>query len=288
MKRDAWIAAFVRFMAVGLTLLSGVGCSQDALLQKFASAEDQATAKKYVDDLRTGRYAEIEAVADPSIKGPTMRGTLEQMAGLIPDEEPSSIKLVGAETTKGPGGTIKNLTFEYGFGDKWLLVNLATQSRADVFTIVGFNVYLPDGRTVLFTLAKAVGDDRWDKAQIVAQSLADGNRFGLTGKTPGQYLILALAILLPLLTLYALILCARTKMVRGKWLWIVVILLGVGKVAVNWTTGEWQVTPLAIQLLSVSAFTAGYGPWVVAVSVPLGAILFLFRRRLPLRQDHEA
>ncbi len=31
---------------------------------------------------------------------------------------------------------------------------------------------LPDGRTVLFTLAKAVGDDRWDKAQIVAQSLA--------------------------------------------------------------------------------------------------------------------
>lgn len=264
MKRDAWIAAFVRFMAVGLTLLSGVGCSQAALLQKFASAEDQATAKKYVDDLRTGRYAEIEAVADPSIKGPTMRGTLEQMAGLIPDEEPSSIKLVGAETTKGPGGTIKNLTFEYGFGDKWLLVNLATQSRADVFTIVGFNVY-PQ-----------------------AQSLADGNRFGLTGKTPGQYLILALAILLPLLTLYALILCARTKMVRGKWLWIVVILLGVGKVAVNWTTGEWQVTPLAIQLLSVSAFTAGYGPWVVAVSVPLGAILFLFRRRLPLRQDHEA
>ena len=35
---------------------------------------------------------------------------------------------------------------------------------------------LPDGRTVLFTLAKAVGDDRWDKAKIVAQSLADGTR----------------------------------------------------------------------------------------------------------------
>jgi eukaryotic-like serine/threonine-protein kinase len=38
---------------------------------------------------------------------------------------------------------------------------------------------LPDGRTVLFTLANAVGDDRWDKARIVAQSLGDGTRHTL-------------------------------------------------------------------------------------------------------------
>ena len=38
---------------------------------------------------------------------------------------------------------------------------------------------LPDGRTVLFTLANAVGDDRWDKARIVAQSLSDGTRHTL-------------------------------------------------------------------------------------------------------------
>jgi len=35
---------------------------------------------------------------------------------------------------------------------------------------------LPDGRTVLFTLAKGTNDDRWDKATIVAQSLADNSR----------------------------------------------------------------------------------------------------------------
>ena len=35
---------------------------------------------------------------------------------------------------------------------------------------------LPDGRTLLFTLAKGTGDDRWDKAAIVAQSLADNSR----------------------------------------------------------------------------------------------------------------
>ena len=35
---------------------------------------------------------------------------------------------------------------------------------------------LPGGRTVLFTLAKGSGDDRWENAQVVAQSLADGTR----------------------------------------------------------------------------------------------------------------
>src|SRR5688572_18253203 len=35
---------------------------------------------------------------------------------------------------------------------------------------------LPDGQTLLFTLARDGGDDRWDKATIVAQSLGDNHR----------------------------------------------------------------------------------------------------------------
>ncbi len=47
---------------------------------------------------------------------------------------------------------------------------------------------LPDGRTVLFTVAKNTGDDRWDKAEIVAQSLVDGTRRVLIrGGSDGRY-----------------------------------------------------------------------------------------------------
>jgi serine/threonine-protein kinase len=35
---------------------------------------------------------------------------------------------------------------------------------------------LPDGHTVVFTLASDFGDDRWERAQIVAESLVDGSR----------------------------------------------------------------------------------------------------------------
>jgi eukaryotic-like serine/threonine-protein kinase len=47
---------------------------------------------------------------------------------------------------------------------------------------------LPDGHTVLFTLAKARGLDRWDHAQIVAQSLADGSRHVIIDGSDGRYL----------------------------------------------------------------------------------------------------
>jgi hypothetical protein len=245
-----------RFAAVLLALFSIVGCSQDALLQKFVSVEDQATAQQYVDYLRARQFAAIEAAADPSINSPGLRGMLEQMERLIPDEEPTSSKLVGAQTMRGPDGTSKNLTFEYQFGDRWLLLNVATyQKDEQPLTLVGLHVY-PQ-----------------------AQSLEEQNRFSLAGKTPSQYLMLVLAILFSLFTLYALIRCAGTKMIARKWLWIVFILFGVGKVAINWTTGELAVMPLAVQLFSVSALSDSYGPWELAVSLPLGAIVFFFRRR---------
>ena len=38
-------------------------------------------------------------------------------------------------------------------------------------------------------------------------------------------------------TLYALVLCIRTRNVKSKWLWILFILVGFGAVQANWTTG---------------------------------------------------
>ena len=47
---------------------------------------------------------------------------------------------------------------------------------------------LPGGRTVLFTLTKGSGDDRWENAQVVTQSLADGTRRVLFEGSDARYL----------------------------------------------------------------------------------------------------
>ena len=238
-----------------LALLVVAACNQQSLIQRFASPEDQANAKEVIDHLRNGDFEEIEKATDSSIGGSSLHDTLVQMAALIPKGDPTSVKLVGAHTMHGPPGTTKDLTFEYDFSGKWLALSVATLEKAGRTTIVGLHVY-PE-----------------------TTSLEEENHFSWAGKTAIQYVVLALAVLFPLLTLYALVLCVKTKLPGRKWPWIVFILLGVGKLSVNWTTGAWGMTLLAVQLFSASAIAPLYGPWIMAVSLPLGAIVFLLRRK---------
>ena len=70
----------MRHIVYFLMTLCMCGCSQNDLLQKFASPAEQATAKGYIELLRSRDFAAIEAATDQSIKGPTFHTTLEAMA----------------------------------------------------------------------------------------------------------------------------------------------------------------------------------------------------------------
>ena len=247
-----------------LALLALLGCSQQDLLNKFSSPEDQATAKRYIDRLRAGEFAEIEKALDSGIQTPEIHHTLAKMAALFPNGKPTSIELVGAQIYHSPGVRTVNTTFEYNFGDRWLLANVAVRDRQGTKTVVGFNV------------------------NPMRQSLESLNKFALPGKSAIQYAVLVAAIAAALITLYSVVACARTKLPRRKWLWMLFILVGFGKVAVNWTSGEWGTAPLSIQLFSASAFAPPYGPWTIAVSLPLGAIAFLLYRRSRLLRKTES
>ena len=243
-----------------LALVSLTGCSQEDLIQKFSSPEDQVTAKSYIDRLRARNFDEIEKVLDPSIRTTDIRDRLVKMADLVPNQEPTSVKVVGAHSFSAPDTKTVNTTFEYNFRGKWLLANVAVQERQGTKTIVGFNI------------------------NPMPQSLEAQNRFTLAGKNAIQYSVLTAAIAATLVTLYSLVICAKTKFPKRKWLWMLFILVGFGKLAVNWTTGEWGIAPLSVQLFSAAAMAPLYGPWTIAVSLPLGAIVFLFFKMPRLEQ----
>lgn len=238
-------------LLVGLGLL---GCTKSDLMQKFASADDQASARSYIELLRHHQFDRIQAAMDASLAGPSLEQTLGQMAGLFPPGEPTSVTLVGAQSFAGPKWSTINLTYEFGFSGKWLLTNVALKKEGGSTTIVGFNVYPQSA------------------------SLEVQNKFALSGKSVLQYFVLALVGLVPLFTLCVLVLCLRTKLKGRKWPWVVFIILAVGKLAVNWTTGAWAFAPASVQLFGASAMAPLYGPWTLAVSFPLGAIVFLFMR----------
>lgn len=236
------------------------GCNKESILEKLASPEDQAFAKHYIELLRSQAFEEIEKAADPSIGDPDLRLKLEKMAASIPPGQPRSVKLVGAQRWQMNDSSTVNTTFEYEFSDQWVLVNVAVKKQNATSTLVGFNVSPQNA------------------------SVEEQNRFRLEGKTAGQYMILVSAVASSLLTLYALVLCLRTTITGRKWPWILFILLGFGKVAVNWSTAQITFEPLSVQLFSAGAYSPLYGQWTLAVSLPIGAIMFLVKRKRLLEQ----
>jgi len=233
-----------------------VACSQEDWMRKIAPPEQQAIARNYIEQLRNLDFSDIEKAVDPSIAGDMQGGMLEKMAALIPAGAPGSVKLVGANKfTSNQVGTTLNLTYEYQIGEKFVLINVARKIKDGADTIVGFRV------------------------QPLASSLETLNRFTLSNKNALQYGVLAAAIGATVFTLYALIVCIRTKMQRRKWLWILFILFGFGKFMVNWTTGAWDFMIFYAQLFSASAGAAFFSPWIISVSLPVGAVFFLSWRK---------
>lgn len=230
------------------------GCDEAALMKKWTPPGDESTARSYVDLLRQGKFDQIERDLDPSIADSNTRDTFAKMAAIFPIENPESVKVVSASILHGQDYSTTGITFEYQFPSKWLLVDVTTRRKGDVSTVLGFHV------------------------RPMADSLENLNKFSLSGKSAAQYLTLTFAVSSLLFSVYILVLCIRTKIGKTKWLWMLFILVGVGKLAVNWTTGEFTFTPLAFQIPCVSAMRPFYGPWTIAAYLPVGAVLFLNHR----------
>jgi serine/threonine-protein kinase len=123
---------------------------------------------------------------------------------------------------------------------------------------------LPDGHTVLFTLAKSAGEDRWDKAEIVAQSLPGASRRVLIkGATDGRYVETGHLLYTVGGTVYAVPFDAGTITVSGA---AVPVIVGVRRV----TGGTNGATQFAISETGTMAYLPGPA---TTQSVSLGLLI---------------
>lgn len=241
-------------IAFGLALVL-TGCATESFLNRIAP-ETVQEAKTDFDYLRHGQNDRLEARLDPSIDRNTLRAELIRMAALVPPQNPISVRTVGAHRVwDSRKGTDKSVVLEYEFPSKWLLVELVVHAKDGNSTVTSF----------------------WVESE--SESLESANRFTLKGKTTHQYAILSAALGVLASTAYAFVLCLRTTIKRRKWFWIILILLGVTKLSVNWTTGEISYHLVRILIPPAWLTPETYGPWTVSVSLPLGALLFIFVRK---------
>ncbi|WP_430387763.1 hypothetical protein [Dyella sp. 20L07] len=243
-----WIMAFA--------CLAVSACSQQAMLDKLTPHPQSELAKQVLDEIRAKQFDAVKARFDDNLlQLPDIDNTLQQVANYFPSGTLINVRLVGTNTVTGPRGTSYNLTYEYQFADTWALANVHLHKQGDVTRVDGFHV------------------------ERMSQSLEQANAFHLDGKSPAHWLVLALVIALPLFCLYALVLCIRTPIPRRKWLWAIFTLIGVVTFHFNWNTGAYGLQLISLQLFSAAATQTLFGPTILSVAFPLGAICFLAKRK---------
>jgi hypothetical protein len=232
------------------------GCNQQEMFDKFVPKEESAIAKEVLSRLAAKDYSAVERQLDPSIQAASVQGALEQMASMFPGGEPKGVTTIGADTTTINGLTTYNLTFEHEYSNAWLLTNVVLQRRDGQVTILGLHV------------------------RPMKQSLKELNRFTFEGKSALHYIVFALAVAIPLFIVFALVLCFRTPIAKRKWLWLLFVALGFVQFRLNWTDGAYGIQPFSFALLGAGFFRTGlYAPIIVNIAIPIGAIVFLLKRR---------
>lgn len=232
------------------------GCDQQAQFEKLIPKQEAAVGQRLLSDVIGRRFADTESVLDPTIQSTSTQRSLEQLATLFPDDPPKNVHVVGAYTNTLNSVTTYNLTYEYEYPNAWVLANVVLRRQDGQLRAIGIH------------------------AQPEKQSLREANRFTFAGKSPLHYVVLMLTASILLLIVYALVLCLRTPITKRKWLWALFVTLGFVQFFFNWTDGSYQLQPISVALLGVGFIQAGpYAPIVLKFSIPVGAIVFLWRRK---------
>jgi hypothetical protein len=247
--------ASTNILVIAAFLLTA-SCSYKEMADKLIPKEESQFAQDCLQKLQRKDFDHIKRYIDKSIESQVTDEKLLEVVNYFPSGQLISTELIGSQVNVVNSQWHGNFSFEYHFSDGWALANVVLKKSGDNLSVVGFNVY----RT--------------------AASQKELNKFTLIGKTALQYLVLIMAVATPLFTLLTTYFCIRTPMPKRKWLWILFVLVGIGSISVNWTTGQFWFQPVSIKLFSASAMAAGpFAPWIISASIPLGAILFSFKRK---------
>lgn len=233
-----------------------ISCGNEELSEKLIPKEESKFAEDYITKLRDKDFEYVKSIMSPELLAQINDELLLKMSQYFRKGQLQSTEIIGSQIHIFNGKWQGNFSFEYKFTSGWNLANTVLRKVNGSYEVIGLNVYQTNA------------------------SQREINAFNLSSKSFAHYLILLMAIVVPLFIVVTTYYCARTPIHKRKWLWIIFILMGIGALKINWTTGQYAVQILSVHLLGASAMASGpHAPWIVSASIPLGAILFWFKRK---------
>lgn len=283
---------FIELLTLCLAVLAplfATGCDRDDLLKLYGSSREsfmqtstpqrqESLARHMAELLRQGRYNDIVHSLQPDLVGPKTHQSLISMHDMLTDREPVSIKVIDAQKSYEGNAEITDIVLEYEVPS----VANAASGSADrmparwVFVTVG--IRSTNAAPDLISRINTVTSER---------PIEDINALSFENKGVSQYGAFAIGILLSALNIYAAVGCIRSRTCRHKSLWLLFMLFTVTLASVNWTSGEWSFNTISFKVEvppnpANFSFNSAYGPWILTLGLPIGAIAFLFYRRFRL------
>jgi hypothetical protein len=233
-----------------------VGCDPVELVMKPLPEKSDHLARVLLQTLAKGDVDGAINMMDPKLDvTEEVRKKFTEVSELMTADELKEIALVRYSNLKAliQGNQRSQFTYELIFKDSWGVANIAVDFMEGERYILG--VYV----------------------EPLDRPLSEINAFSLENKSMTHYMMLALAIIFPLFSLYALYLCVQKKEGFGKWIWAIFILVGIGNVSINWTSGN-----VAYNIISITSVWApglrdgASGAYYITYAIPIGAIVFFY------------
>lgn len=231
-----------------------------ALVEKSADPDEYALARQIFTKLAAQDYSFIKDRADAVMDDPQLTPKLAEVAKLFPPGDPKSVRLLGAYTNvthaESSTSSFDALKMEYEYDDRWLVADVTfTRTGTSAPKIAGLH------------------------ATPHLHSLQEITKFRLGGQDATHMALLVVALGDLAFSALALALCIRTPVPRRKAGWIVATLVGFFGFHFNWTTGGFFFSPFWVHIPVAGFSQMMYEPMIVSLTVPVGAIAFLIRRR---------
>jgi hypothetical protein len=209
--------------------------------------------------LQRGDWRALQPLLSPVIaRDAQLQPRLEQVRRIVPMEAPRNVRVINWRRSGLWGAAdahTTSITYLYTFPQRTLMVNLVFDRRGGGASVAGLHVA------------------RVDPALLAA------NRFDAPGKSLQQYGFLGVCALSGLLMIGAAVWALRTPQLEARWLWALLAFVGLGTVWMNWTTGGTGADLMAINVVGLGATRslAPITPWIVKLSLPVGAVVVLAR-----------
>lgn len=247
---------FSKILTFLILLVVLVGCDPVELVMKPLPEKSDHLARVLLETLARGDVDGAIKMMDPKLDmNDGVREQFNDIAKLMTADELTQINLVRYSNLKAliQENQRSQFTYELIFKKSWGVANVAVDFMEGERYILG--VYM----------------------EPLDKPLKEINAFNFENKSMTHYMMLILAILFPLFSLLALFLCVQRKKGFAMWIWAVFILVGIGNVSINWTSGI-----VAYNIISISSIWApglrdgASGAYYITYAIPVGAIVFFY------------